>query len=60
MPLSLPMKRVTGAAWLVDGGITPAHGNIGDTATDSTVPKDKLDLENKYEGLTDKPLTANV
>jgi hypothetical protein len=36
------------------------HGNIGDTATDSTVPKDKLDLENKYEGLTDKPLTANV
>lgn len=51
---------VTGATWLVDGGITPAHGNIGDMATDSTEPKDKLDLDNQYEGLTDKPLTANV
>lgn len=51
---------VTGATWLVDGGITPSKGNVGDMATDTTEPKDKLDLDNKYEGLTDKPLTAKV
>ena len=51
---------VTGATWLVDGGITPAHGNIGDMATDTTEPHDRLVLENKYEGLNDKPLTENM
>jgi NAD(P)-dependent dehydrogenase (short-subunit alcohol dehydrogenase family) len=51
---------VTGATWLVDGGITPAHGNIGDMSIKSTEPKDELDLDNQYEGLTDKPLTAKM
>lgn len=52
---------VTGALWLADGGITIAHGNIGDMAMETDQPEGKLDdLENQYEGLTDKPLTANV
>lgn len=51
---------VTGALWLVDGGITIGKSNVGDMATDSTEPKDKLELENQYEGLTDKPLTAKI
>jgi NAD(P)-dependent dehydrogenase (short-subunit alcohol dehydrogenase family) len=51
---------VTGALWLVDGGITPAHGNIGDMVRKSTEPTEELDLENSHEGLTDKPLTAKA
>lgn len=52
---------VTGALWLADGGITIAHGNIGTKAQETDQPEGELqDLENQYEGLTDKPLTANV
>lgn len=52
---------VTGALWLADGGITIGKANIGDMATETDQPEGKLDdLENQYEGLTDKPLTANV
>lgn len=52
---------VTGALWLADGGITIAHGNIGDEAQETDQPNGELkDLENQYEGLTDKPMTANV
>lgn len=52
---------VTGALWLADGGITVAHGNIGSQAEETRQPEGKLgDLEHQYDGLTDKPLTANV
>ena len=52
---------VTGALWLADGGITIGKANIGDMAKETEQPEGELqDLENQYEGLTDKPLTANV
>jgi len=47
---------VTGAAWLVDGGITPAKGAIGALAgrEASTPPRGKLDLHHSRDGMEHK------
>lgn len=51
---------VTGALWLADGGITIAHGSIGKQAEETGEPEGKLgELDHRYEGLSDKPMTAN-
>jgi NAD(P)-dependent dehydrogenase (short-subunit alcohol dehydrogenase family) len=46
---------VTGALWLADGGITPAHGNIGDFARHTDEPKGILELRHGLEGLENVP-----
>jgi NAD(P)-dependent dehydrogenase (short-subunit alcohol dehydrogenase family) len=46
---------VTGALWLVDGGITPAHGNVGDYAKDKDEPAGVLELEHGLDGLKNVP-----
>lgn len=46
---------VTGALWLVDGGITPAHGNLGDYAKHTDPPEGVLKLEHTREGLENTP-----
>lgn len=52
---------VTGALWLADGGITIAHGNVGSMAEETEQPEGDLGkLDNQYEGLTDKPMTAEA
>jgi NAD(P)-dependent dehydrogenase (short-subunit alcohol dehydrogenase family) len=47
---------VTGALWLVDGGITPAKGAIGAIAGPeaSTPPPAHLDLQHTHDGLKNK------
>jgi NAD(P)-dependent dehydrogenase (short-subunit alcohol dehydrogenase family) len=47
---------VTGATWLVDGGITPAKGAIGALAgrEASTPPRGKLDLHHSRDGMENK------
>jgi NAD(P)-dependent dehydrogenase (short-subunit alcohol dehydrogenase family) len=47
---------VTGALWLVDGGITPAHGPIGMEASKdaSTQPKGTLPTEHAMDGMKGK------
>jgi NAD(P)-dependent dehydrogenase (short-subunit alcohol dehydrogenase family) len=49
---------VSGAVWLVDGGITPAKGAVGALAKRevSKPPADDLDLQHSQEGLKDKEL----
>ena len=51
---------VTGALWLVDGGITPAHGNIGDFAKYTDEPEGLLDLRHSREGLRNKPRYSRI
>lgn len=51
---------VTGALWLADGGITPAHGNIGDMAKYTDAPEGVLELEHKQDGLKNKPYYPNI
>lgn len=46
---------VTGALWLVDGGITPAHGNVGDYAKHLKPPKGTLPLSHERDGLKQTP-----
>ena len=48
-------RFVTGALWLADGGITPAHGLPGDEVKTKLEPKDVLELEHKRDGLKNKP-----
>lgn len=47
---------VTGALWLVDGGVTPAKGNIGDRVPDALrrPPIGALSLGHSHEGLRGK------
>ncbi|HET9861933.1 MAG TPA: SDR family oxidoreductase [Steroidobacteraceae bacterium] len=47
---------VTGAVWLVDGGITPAKGAIGALASDSakTPPRPTLPLRHTQDGMRHK------
>jgi NAD(P)-dependent dehydrogenase (short-subunit alcohol dehydrogenase family) len=49
---------VNGAVWLVDGGITPAKGAVGESAKRevSKPPANDLDLQHSQEGLKDKEL----
>jgi NAD(P)-dependent dehydrogenase (short-subunit alcohol dehydrogenase family) len=49
---------VTGAVWLVDGGITPAKGAVGAMAAPaaSTPPTPTLDLHHTHEGTRNKHL----
>jgi NAD(P)-dependent dehydrogenase (short-subunit alcohol dehydrogenase family) len=49
---------VTGALWLVDGGITPAKGAVGALARPeaSTPPKARLDLHHTHDGTRNKDL----
>jgi NAD(P)-dependent dehydrogenase (short-subunit alcohol dehydrogenase family) len=49
---------VTGAVWLVDGGITPAKGAVGTMARPeaSRPPKSTLDLHHTHEGTRNKHL----
>lgn len=46
---------VTGALWLADGGITPAHGNIGDYAKHTEQPAGMLELKHGLDGLENVP-----
>jgi NAD(P)-dependent dehydrogenase (short-subunit alcohol dehydrogenase family) len=46
---------VTGALWLADGGITPAHGNIGDFAKYTDEPQGILKLKHERDGLQNTP-----
>jgi hypothetical protein len=43
---------VTGALWLVDGGVTPAKGSIGKQTPGSLAsePRGKLDLSHQRDG----------
>ena len=47
---------VTGAVWLVDGGITPAKGAVGALAARdvSTPPHGTLDLQHSHDGMKNK------
>jgi NAD(P)-dependent dehydrogenase (short-subunit alcohol dehydrogenase family) len=49
---------VTGALWLVDGGITPAKGAVGTLARPeaSTPPQPRLDLHHTHDGTRNKKL----
>ena len=49
---------VTGALWLVDGGVTPGKGNTGGDVPWSLQrePKGELDLEHSKDGLENKEL----
>jgi NAD(P)-dependent dehydrogenase (short-subunit alcohol dehydrogenase family) len=49
---------VTGALWLVDGGITPAKGAVGALARPeaSTPPKARLDLRHTHDGTKNEDL----
>jgi NAD(P)-dependent dehydrogenase (short-subunit alcohol dehydrogenase family) len=49
---------VTGAVWLVDGGITPAKGAVGALASKaaSTPPAPTLDLHHTHDGTRNKHL----
>ena len=50
---------VTGALWLVDGGITVAHGNIGEQTPENVAqqPAGTLALRHAHDGyVTDKPV----
>jgi hypothetical protein len=49
---------VTGALWLVDGGITPAKGTVGALARPeaSTPPRGRLDLHHTHDGTRNKDL----
>jgi len=49
---------VTGAVWLVDGGITPAKGAVGAMAKseDSTPPPGKLRLRHSLDGTRNKEI----
>jgi NAD(P)-dependent dehydrogenase (short-subunit alcohol dehydrogenase family) len=49
---------VTGAVWLVDGGITPAKGAVGAMARPeaSTPPAPSLELRHSHDGTRDKTL----
>jgi NAD(P)-dependent dehydrogenase (short-subunit alcohol dehydrogenase family) len=49
---------VTGALWLVDGGITPAKGPVGTLASRavSTPPISHIDLQHTHDGLKHKHL----
>jgi NAD(P)-dependent dehydrogenase (short-subunit alcohol dehydrogenase family) len=49
---------VTGAVWLVDGGITPAKGAVGAMARPeaSTPPAPTLDLQHAHDGTRNKNL----
>jgi NAD(P)-dependent dehydrogenase (short-subunit alcohol dehydrogenase family) len=51
---------VTGALWLVDGGITPAHGNIGDYAKYTEQPNGMLSLEHSLDGLKNVPEYSRI
>lgn len=50
---------VTGALWLVDGGITPAKGPVGKLAERevSTPPAGHLDLRHTHDGTKNKDVT---
>jgi NAD(P)-dependent dehydrogenase (short-subunit alcohol dehydrogenase family) len=49
---------VTGALWLVDGGVTPAKGAVGATATRkaSTPPRSTLNLQHSQDGTRNKEI----
>lgn len=49
---------VTGALWLADGGITPAHGNVGEKVPSELArePKGVLPLQHSRDGEIAKPL----
>src|SRR5262245_28601100 len=49
---------VTGALWLVDGGITPAKGAVGALAgrEASTPPAPRIKLQHTHDGLRHKDL----
>ncbi|HEY7059342.1 MAG TPA: SDR family oxidoreductase [Vicinamibacterales bacterium] len=49
---------VTGAVWLIDGGITPAKGAVGAMARReaSTPPPPTLDLQHSHDGTRNKHL----
>lgn len=49
---------VTGALWLVDGGITPAKGPVGTLARPEVIapPAGELDLQHSQEGLRHKEI----
>jgi NAD(P)-dependent dehydrogenase (short-subunit alcohol dehydrogenase family) len=49
---------VTGALWLVDGGITPAKGAVGALARPeaSTPPRARIDLHHTHDGTRNKDL----
>jgi NAD(P)-dependent dehydrogenase (short-subunit alcohol dehydrogenase family) len=53
---------VTGALWLVDGGIAIAKGPVGDQVPRKLrkQPKGRLDLEHTYDGLTGKETAQTV
>lgn len=51
---------VTGALWLADGGITPAHGNIGDYAKHTEQPEGVLELKHGLEGLENVPEYSRI
>ncbi len=51
---------VTGALWLADGGITPAHGNVGDLAKHTDEPEGVLKLRHSREGLRNKPEYSRI
>ena len=47
---------VTGALWLVDGGITPAHGNVGESVPEEmrNAPEGVLSLRHSFDGGSNK------
>lgn len=51
---------VTGALWLADGGITPAHGNIGDFAKYTDEPEGVLHLHHSQDGLKNRPEYSRI
>lgn len=51
---------VTGALWLADGGITPAHGLPGDEAKYTDAPEGRLELEHSRDGLKNKPNYSKI
>jgi NAD(P)-dependent dehydrogenase (short-subunit alcohol dehydrogenase family) len=51
---------VTGALWLADGGITPAHGTVGMFAKYTDPPEGVLQLEHKRDGLENQPRYPNI
>lgn len=51
---------VTGALWLADGGITPAHGNVGDFAKHTDEPEGVLELKHNLDGLQNVPAYPNI
>lgn len=57
---SAEASYVTGALWLADGGITPAHGNIGDFAKYTDEPEGILRLRYSQDGLKNKPEYARI